>query len=255
MGNYKIKNTMRPEMYMSDAVRIYDKCPAPDFKQVLRFINNISLIPGYAYDVGCGTGSLIYYLSKQGWLCAGCDLSPDMVLAARYKNPGCEIEQATVANFKVQQPVKLITCTFDVLNHLSSLTAVNKFFKKSFLSLQLGGILIFDSVTPQDIKCNWPGYIEVDEIDGILLVRTGKSLGPRTGVLKYEYFVQNKNKLWRRFTEIHTLRALPLDWMRDALSSIGFTKIKIVDASSLKPPTEKSVRWLVSACKPKSLMK
>jgi hypothetical protein len=119
-----------------------------------------------------------------------------MVKAARKKNPSARIEIQSATDFKANSKVDLITCTFDVLNHLENKEKIKTFFKRSFFELQQGGFLIFDSLAPDDINNNWNGYVEVDSWEDLFLIRRGKKLSNGKGILKKQnYFSMNIQKI------------------------------------------------------------
>lgn len=239
------------KMYLNDAVSLYDTCPAPDYQNVLRFIRVSCSKNGSSFDVGCGTGSLVKILRSEGWDSHGCDISEAMVKAARKKNPSAQIEIQSATTFKTNSKVDLITCTFDVLNHLENKREIKAFFRRSFSQLEQGGILIFDSLSPDDIDNNWNGYVEVDSWADLFLIRRGKKLGNGKGILTYDFFKKVEKNFWSKLTEVHTLIAPPRSWIEDTLLSLGFNKIKALDATFLKTPNKKTVRFIFSAEKPK----
>jgi SAM-dependent methyltransferase len=242
----------RGRMYLNDAVSLYDTCPAPDYQNVLDFIRMSCPKIGSSFDVGCGTGSLVKLLRSEGWDSHGCDISEAMVKAARKKNPSARIEIQSATDFEANSKVSLITCTFDVLNHLENKEKVKDFFKRSFSELQHGGILIFDSLAPDDINNNWNGYVEVDSWENLFLIRRGKRLSNGKGILTYDFFKKIGKSYWSKSTEDHTLIAPARSWIEDTLLSVGFNKIKALDATFLKRPNKKTVRYIFSAQKPKN---
>lgn len=242
----------RNGMYLYDAVSLYDTCPAPNYRNVLEFIRMSNSIIGSAFDVGCGTGSLIKMLRSEGWDSHGCDISEPMVNAARKKNPSAKIDLKSATDFEANLKVNLITCTFDVLNHLESNVKIKNFFKKSFSELQPGGILIFDSLAPDDINNNWNRYVEVDSWEDLFLIRRGQKIGNGKGILTYDFFKKIDRNFWSKTTEVHNLIAPSLVWIEDSLSSIGFNKIRALDATSLTRHNKNTVRYIFSAQKPKN---
>jgi len=234
-------------MFESTAVGLYDRCPAPDFAPVLRFIQSVASGPGQAFDVGCGTGSLMRLLQARGWRVEGCDPSPSMVRAARAKNPGVRVSVAGSSGFVPAAGPDLITSTFDVVNHLPSLRSVREFLCRARRALRPGGVLVFDAVTPDDIDRNWPRYVEVDRLPGTVLVRSGRRLGPARGLLTYEFFVRGERGTWRMHVERHVLRSASRAWFSRSLRQAGFSNARFVDAATLRPPDRRSVRWLIAA--------
>ncbi len=248
-------HTLSPDtdLYQRPAVKTYDRFPSPDFDPVIRFIKRYKPDPGRSFDVGCGTGTLIEKLSAEGWNALGCDPSKDMVSRASQKINPQSISMSDATNFDIENKVDLITSTFDVLNHLTSLNDVKKFFIRAYEKLDSNGILIFDTVTPNDIKYNWPRYVHVENLEDTYIIIRGQTVKARVGRLYYDFFIQEKSGVYSKHSEIHTLRALPLNWTLNCLRSIGYKNIVHIDAMNLNKSSDKTVRWMFSAKKTPSL--
>lgn len=237
-------------MFGASAAALYDRCPAPDYGAVLDFIGREAPDAGRAFDMGCGTGSLMRLLAARGIRVEGCDPSRAMVRAARAKNPGVRVMQAGAADFLPRERPDLITATFDVINHFPSRRAIDGFLRRAGRILAPGGTLVFDTVTPDDIDRNWRSYIEVDRLPGTVLIRTGKRLGPCRGTLTYEFFRRTSLGSWDLEVECHELRTASKAWYAAKLKAAGFGQSRFVDATTLKEPDWRTVRWLVAARTP-----
>lgn len=87
----------------------FEKRYAP-FLEFIRQQNN-----KYIIEMGCGIGSVSKALMKEGYICGGFDLSPEMVALA---NENCGKELFYVGDiFKEKVPVDLQTVTLGVLEH------------------------------------------------------------------------------------------------------------------------------------------
>lgn len=135
-------------IYQNKAVLVYDQVSAPRFTELLRVIAKHCPSPGKVFDVGCGTGTLLFNLHKLGWAIQGCDPSAAMRRAARLKNEGAGIDRASATQFKPSQAPDLLTCTSDVINHIDSLSDVRFFLRRAFQCLAVGGIFILIPLRP-----------------------------------------------------------------------------------------------------------
>jgi len=241
------KSATSNTMYGVAAAAIYDQCPSPDFGPVLSFIRRESPDAERAFDMGCGTGTLMRLLSDRGMQVEGCDPSAAMVRAARDKNPSARVSRAGASDFAPRTRPDLLTATFDVVNHLPSLPAIAAFLRRAALTLGPGGTLIFDTVTPDDIDRNWHSYVGVDRLPTTVLVRSGRRLGPGRGTLTYEFFRRRADGAWELEVERHQLRTATKAWYTAALRSAGFRDPLFVDGSTLGAPNWQTVRWLVAA--------
>jgi len=234
-------------MFGASAAALYDRCPAPDYGPVLSYIRRAAPDAERAFDMGCGTGTLMRLLSDRGMQVEGCDPSAAMVRAAREKNPGTRVSRAGSSDFSPRERPDLLTATFDVVNHLPSIRAIAAFLRRAGRALRPGGVLVFDSVTPDDINRNWHHYVEVDRLPGTVLIRSGRRLGPGRGTLTYEFFRQRADGAWESEVERHQLRAATKAWYAAALRTAGFREVCFVDANTLRAPDWRTVRWLVAA--------
>ena len=70
-------------------------------------------------DVGCGTGKSFMPLLDRGFDVTACDISPEMVAAARAKARGrADVLVADMRRLPVLGEFDLITCIDDAINHL-----------------------------------------------------------------------------------------------------------------------------------------
>ncbi|MBI4093548.1 class I SAM-dependent methyltransferase [Candidatus Kaiserbacteria bacterium] len=77
---------------------------------------------GSVLDVGCGIGNFLELAKEKGWQCAGVDIDPDAIEAARKKTGISDLEVADVITYTREHPDKkfdLITF-FDVLEHVDN---------------------------------------------------------------------------------------------------------------------------------------
>jgi SAM-dependent methyltransferase len=72
---------------------------------------------GRFLDIGCGAGGMLRRMRALGWQCAGIDISPTAVAAARQAVPAAHIEEATLASFEPNTRFALISMQH-VLEHM-----------------------------------------------------------------------------------------------------------------------------------------
>lgn len=103
-------------------------------------------------DVGCGTGDLVFALSRDGYLSSGIDLSAAMIEKAREEVR----ENGVEADFRVgdmrqlpelyQEPFDGILCFGNTIVHLTSLEELQEFFQEVADLLEEGGVFLFQIV-------------------------------------------------------------------------------------------------------------
>jgi SAM-dependent methyltransferase len=96
-------------------------------------------------DVGCGTGKSFMPLLERGFDVTACDISPEMVAAARQKAGGrADVLVADMRRLPVLGEFDLITCIDDAINHLLGPDEVADAFAGLRANLAPGGLLVFD---------------------------------------------------------------------------------------------------------------
>jgi SAM-dependent methyltransferase len=87
-----------------------------------RVLGGILLHLKSACDLACGTGTTALMLASKGIKMYGVDLSPTMCRLAREKSRCLGLRLRVVVgdmrHFRLTEPVDLILCEFDALNHL-----------------------------------------------------------------------------------------------------------------------------------------
>lgn len=234
-------------MYGSAAAATYDELTGRHLRSVLRAVRGLGVAKGPAIDVGCGTGALVRELRQRGFHSTGIDASPHMVRIANRIGPRGAYVVGDAAHFGGAGTCVLVTATFDVTNHLLTAPRLSKFFACAARALAPGGALLFDTVTPHDIDCNWEDYLHYTRRPSWRLVRTGRRVGPATGEIEYDFFVRSGRSSWRHHHEAHRLRAWSRAEIQRRLEVAGFRRIRCVDAATLRAPGRRCVRWLFTA--------
>jgi SAM-dependent methyltransferase len=127
-------------------------------------------------DLGCGTGAVARVFLEAGYRVTGLDLSPAMLAQAeRNLQPYLELGQARLvqgdaASFEVDEPFGLVISTYDALNHLPDLDALESCFDSVARALAPGGLLVFDLNTRAGLR-RWNSQSVQELEEGIILVR------------------------------------------------------------------------------------
>ena len=96
-------------------------------------------------DVACGTGKSFMPLLDRGFDVTACDISPEMVAAARAKAGGrADVLVADMRRLPVLGEFDLITCIDDAINHLLGPDEVADTLAGLRDNLAPGGLLVFD---------------------------------------------------------------------------------------------------------------
>lgn len=194
------------------------------------------ILPGVesACDLACGTGSTALSLAKRGIRMYGVDLSPTMCRLSREKARRSRIAfhvlHADMRAFRLREPVDLVLCEFDALNHVRYKSDLDEVARCVSRALSAGGYFYFDVNTRLAFEKVWPTTWWLEQ-PGVAVVMHGDSDPENDRAwTDVEWFVR-EGRLWRR----HTERVEEVCWsnreIHAALRSAGFDSIRSFDAA------------------------
>jgi len=148
-------------MYSDVFCRVYNEFgwnyyPEAFGEQLLRWLEEQSLHPRTALDLGCGTGILCRILKDAGMDVRGMDLSEGMIAIAREENPGIPFDVANMVTYCPEARFDLVTCTGDALNHIPELSDVARIFANVHALLSPGGHFVFDILDEKEVSTSEP---------------------------------------------------------------------------------------------------
>lgn len=132
-------------------------------QQLLQWLKNKAVAPRRALDLACGTGILCRILADQGIQTTGMDLSPGMIEIAREGDSRILYEVGDMTDYRPAQPVDLVTCTGDALNHIHDPEALQKILDNVHGYLTPGGWFVFDLLNEQEVSDSEPFEMDFDE--------------------------------------------------------------------------------------------
>jgi SAM-dependent methyltransferase len=167
-------------------------------------------------DLCCGTGQLAQHFLEHGFPVVGLDLSPAMLEHAARNTLGY------VASFSLPERFGLVVSTFDALNHLPGLDALQACFRSVRAVLAPGGLFVFDLNTPVGLG-RWAGQ-RVQALDDLVLVQRGEiDHEARKAWMTILGFVRRPDGLYERFEERIFNTIFELWAVEQALAEAGFT--------------------------------
>jgi SAM-dependent methyltransferase len=185
-----------------------------------------------ACDLACGTGTAALDLARQGIRTYAVDLSPGMCRAARAKAKRAAVKiqviRADMRDFRLPEPVDLITCEFDAINHVPAKEDLKQVAACAAAALTPGGHFCFDANNLLSFKKVWRGAWWNEQPGVVMVMRSNYDAKRRMGVSDVEWFIQ-EGKLWRRRSE----RVEEVCWtateIRETLRAAGFGRIRTWD--------------------------
>jgi SAM-dependent methyltransferase len=186
-----------------------------------------------ACDLACGTGTTALELAERGIKVYGVDLSPTMCRLARAKvrrtGANVTIIPGDMRTFRLPEPVDLITCEFDALNHVPRKSDLARVANAVARALRPGGYFYFDVNNSLAFQKIWPGTGWFEKPGVVMLLRGGYDEHRDKGWEDVEWFIRRKG-CWRRFRE----RVEEVAWTQtevlQTLRAAGFRRICAHDA-------------------------
>tara|TARA_X000000950_G_C13919042_1_gene662416 strand:- start:3830 stop:4582 length:753 start_codon:yes stop_codon:yes gene_type:complete len=210
---YKDKNYLKETRYISRLLKNFLKKKHLD---ILEF--------------GSGTGKHGNLLAKLGYNVHGIELSQKMVSRSNSKN-GFTCQQGDITKIKLRRSYDAVLSLFHVVNYQITNKQINLVFSNAFKHLNSRGIFIFDFWYTPAVNTNIPSIKIKRVIDNkVEITRIAEPYiydkNSRVDV-KYNIFVKNlKNKLIKKFVEVHKLRHFNLLEIKNLSDKHNFKMIK-----------------------------
>ncbi len=187
-----------------------------------------------ACDLACGTGTTALLLARQGIKMYGVDLSPTMRRLAREKSRRLDlllrVVSADMRDFRLPEPVDLILCEFDSLNHLTRKGDLALVGRAVSNALRPGGYFYFDVNNRLAFETIWPGTWWVEKPDVVLVMHGGYDRPRNRGWTNLEWYLRD-GRCWRRRSERIEQVAWTKAEMSATLRKAGFYRISAFDAT------------------------
>jgi SAM-dependent methyltransferase len=181
-------------------------------------------------DVCCGTGQLLLHFLERGFTGTGVDLSAHMLEHARancgrYLAEGkVDFLQADAADFSLGGRYDLAVSTYDALNHLETLSALEACFRCVFQVLEPGCCFIFDLNTEKGLR-RWNGVTVEDGEEGMLVNRGIYAPGMGRAYTHITGFTKTGADAWARFEETAYNTVLRMADVKEGLVKAGFSLV------------------------------
>lgn len=187
-----------------------------------------------ACDLCCGTGGLALSFASQGIRAFAVDLSPDMCRITRAKARAVRLPlkviRADMRAFALPEPVDLVTCEFDALNHVPRKSDLAKVLKSVAAALRPGGHFVFDVNNRLAFELAWSNTWFVDKDPVVMVMHSSHTPGADKASCDVEWFVR-QGRVYRR----HREHVEEVCWthaeMVQALQDAGFDRLKTWDAA------------------------
>jgi SAM-dependent methyltransferase len=140
-------------------------------------------------DLCCGTGESASVFCEAGWQVVGLDLSPAMLDIAREKLASMieagkvSLVEADATDFVLPKPVGACVCLDGALNHLETLSQLERCFAAVSATLFEGGQFVFDLFEPSHFH-HWHNITFIEKPDAVVVKRGVWDDNARMGMLR-----------------------------------------------------------------------
>lgn len=188
-------------------------------------------------DVGCGTGTHMALLEKQGFQVAGLDLNAEMLQVAKSKVKG-KLHHADMTRFSLSETFDAIICMFAAFNHNLSLDSARKALQCFKKHLVPGGVVLIDLYNAKNSGSKIDRGKDVER-------KMEWEYDPETQITKtsVSYITSNNTAQQDPFM----MRHFSMDELRLLMQNENFVNIEFWDNFSDKPGTPASKNLLVTA--------
>jgi len=187
-----------------------------------------------ACDLACGTGTTAVLLAHRGIRMYGVDLSTAMCRLAREKVRRARVPvtilHADMRKFRLPEPVDLVSCEFDALNHIPRKEDLAQVAQSVSRALRPGGWFYFDVNNRRAFEKVWPGTWFIEQPGVAMVMRGGYDQARDRGWTDVEWFCR-EGRLWRRHHEHVEQVAWTRAEVSDTLRAAGFAKVDAWDAT------------------------
>jgi ubiquinone/menaquinone biosynthesis C-methylase UbiE len=202
---------------------------------------------GLLLDLACGTGSLSCELSSMGYDVIAVDASPEMLAIAREKTQtkgqSITLLNQRMENLDLYGTVDNCVCALDSINHITTISALRRAFKRVALFLVPGGRFVFDANTPykhQKIIADNAFVFEKGDTICVWQNRTQKLITH----ISLDFFTRVQDNKYLRMTESFYERAYPREELEKLLNECDFDIEAVFGDDTLISPNETTERYI-----------
>ncbi|MCL2170165.1 MAG: class I SAM-dependent methyltransferase [Defluviitaleaceae bacterium] len=217
--------------------QVYDELMDAPYQQWAELIEGFWLKygekPHLVLDLACGTGSMIAELTKSGYDTIGVDISPEMLMMARMKNPSALLLNQDMRELELYGTVDAVLCLCDSLNYILEHNELTHVFKLVKNYLNPDGLFVFDINTIYKFEhiLSDNNFSHVGE-NAAYIWENFYDAKSRLNEYRTTFFVKAQKGTYARHEEIHVQKAYTDQEIKDALHAAGLELVAIHEESS-----------------------
>lgn len=183
-------------------------------KMAYNIINYSKIKTKSCLDLGCGIGTLVASLEKNGFTCLGVDKNPNFIEKAKQISES-EFEISDIANYKSGKKWGVVSATHQAFNIIDWNICLDTMIS----NLEETGFLIFDMITPLGFQ-TWQD-VQIQEHDDFFMLQKCFFDG-NEGKLKLTGFVKSQCGTYNRFDITGTVYNHCINTVIERLKSSNF---------------------------------
>lgn len=205
-------------------------------------------VPGRTMlDLACGTGTVALAFAQQNWEVYGVDASANMLSQAQHKADQTQkniiLSQQDMRRFVLPHPVALVTCLYDSLNYMLTLTDLQQVFERVAAALVSDGLFVADMNTCHALEHVWGNSTFFVENKHLAIVMdSAYEATSRLSNVHIVGFVEQSDGLYLRFDEYHTETAYEHHEIEAAFESAGLKLEAAYECFAFQPPDAETAR-------------
>ena len=189
-------------------------------------------------DGCCGTGKMIFELSKKGYMVCGFDLSSEMIHRAG-GNGEFLLWQGNLKNLSLKPDWDVFLCLYDSIQYLS-IMELDSVFNEVSRCLNPEGLFIFDIVTEHHILKYWADYTEVMHFQNQEILR--QSWYDKSKKILHTVFEVTGNRDCTVYQEHHRQSVFSLSEIEDCIRRSRFSLLGMFGDFDFQPGERTSDR-------------
>lgn len=205
-------------------------------KKILKILRDNGIAEGRIVDLGCGTGKITRMLRDDGYNMLGLDISMEMLSLAIMKEDNNRIEyiKQPMEEMELIGEYDAFVSICDSINYITSNDDLLEVFKRVYKYLKTDGIFVFDinsSYKYNEILAD--NTFAENREEGSFIWENYYDKESRINEYDLTLYIENEEKLFDRFYEIHYQRAYEVDEICELLKEAKLDVIEILDADKL----------------------
>ena len=205
---------------------------------------------GRMLDLACGTGTVALSFASIGWEVWGVDASSEMLAQAERKGRESDLTLRLscqdMRRFTIPAGVRLVTCLYDSMNYILTLSDLQAVMRRVAAHLIPGGLFFFDMNTAWALEHIWDHHTFLMEDDDLSIIMASEYDEEHfLGKISVTGFVR-RGTLHERFSETHIEQAYSEDKIMSAISAAGLNLVACYDCFDFDPPAKDCSRimWI-----------